>query len=102
MSEAQPLEPVAVLHRIAFLLEAKGEPAYRVRAFRRSAASLAALPAGDIVARARYGRLKEIEGVGDVTERIVQETLTGEPVPYLERLEDESAATPEPQIAALL
>jgi putative hydrolase len=40
-------------------------------------------------------RLRELPGVGEVTERVILETLAGEPSSYLTRLEQEQAARPD-------
>ena len=78
---------VADLRRIAFLLEAAHEPGYRVRAFRRVADTLAALPDGELAARAAAGTLRELPGIGEVLERTVLESLREEEPVYLRRLE---------------
>jgi putative hydrolase len=88
-----PRDPVADLKRIAFLLEAMQEPGYRVRAFRSAAAALAGLDAQEIADRAAAGRLRELPGIGDVTERTILESLRGEEPVYLRRLES-TEATP--------
>ena len=82
-----PRDPVADLKRIAFLLEAMREPGYRVRAFRSAATALADLSAEEVAPRAATGRLRELTGIGEVTERTILESLRGEVPVYMRRLE---------------
>jgi putative hydrolase len=84
---SEPRDPVADLKRIAFLLEAMQEPGYRVRAFRSAAATLADLAPEEVAQRAATGQLRELTGIGDVTERTILESLRGEPPVYMRRLE---------------
>jgi putative hydrolase len=83
----EPRDPVADLKRIAFLLEAMQEPGYRVRAFRSAAAALTGLGPRELSERAASGRLRELTGIGEVTERTILESLRGEEPVYLRRLE---------------
>ena len=82
-----PRDPVADLRRIAFLLEAAQEPGYRIRAFRSAAATVSELGADDLAERAASGTLRELAGIGEVTERTILESLRGEEPVYLRRLE---------------
>jgi putative hydrolase len=79
-------DPVADLRQIAFLLERSGEPSYRVRAFRKAAATVAALDAAELADRAAAGTLRELDGIGEVTARTVAESVSGEVPVYLRRL----------------
>jgi putative hydrolase len=84
---AEPRDPIVDLKRIGFLLEAAQEPGYRVRAFRSAAAAAGRLDPTDLAARAAAGTLRELPGIGEVTERTILESLRGEEPVYLRRLE---------------
>jgi putative hydrolase len=96
-----PTTPVAALRRVAFLLELAGEPSYRAAAFRRAADAVAALSDEEVRARAETGTLRELSGIGDVTERLIIESLSGEVPAYLARLEEAREAGNERPGAAL-
>ncbi len=75
------------LRRIAHLLERAREPTYRVRAFRAAADVVAGLPDGELAERAATGRLRQLPGIGEKTERVILQALVGEVPSYLARLE---------------
>ena len=58
-------DAVAALRAIGYYLERDRQPTHRVKAYRRAADTIAALPAAEVRARRRAGTLTELPGIGD-------------------------------------
>ncbi|MEO6468154.1 MAG: PHP domain-containing protein [Acidimicrobiia bacterium] len=91
------MEPLLALERIAYLLELKGDPRYKVEAFRKAADVVATTPETEIAALAGSGGLKSLAGIGDTSARVITEALAGGVPSYLERLELDTVTADELQ-----
>lgn len=82
------LEVAAILTEIADLLEIKGENPFKVRAYRRAAASISLLM-DDVAQLVAAGSLRRVEGVGEaIAAKIAEYVETGR-IDYHERLLEE-------------
>ena len=84
---SEPLDPVAALRRIAFLLERRLADSYRIKAYRGAAATLLTQTPDEVRARAETGTLRQLAGIGAKTAAIVEQCLAGEVPAYLTELE---------------
>ena len=77
------VDPVHALKQIALYLERAGEPTHKVQAFRRAAATIAALPPGELDQRLRAGTLTALPGIGKTTGAVITEAAGGGEPGYL-------------------
>src|ERR1700683_431225 len=96
------MDPEAPRRRIAFELERPSSPTYRVQAFRRAAAVLAAMPAGELDRRIADGTLQDLHGIGPATAGVSAAAAAGERSDYLVRLEAEYQPPPRTPMRAAL
>ncbi|NUP74364.1 MAG: PHP domain-containing protein [Sinomonas sp.] len=82
------MDAVDALNEIAFWLERELAPSFKVKAFRTAAAAIAGIPAEDLAARARDGRLKRMNGIGNRTFEVIRQALDGHVPDYLEDLRE--------------
>jgi len=84
-------EPVAALRRIAFLLERSRSETYRVKAFRSAATTLLTLDPDELKSRIEAGSLRQLHGIGSVSEEVITDSWAGRVPAYLARLEKEAS-----------
>ncbi|MEA9983860.1 MULTISPECIES: PHP domain-containing protein [Subtercola] len=80
------MNPVEALNEIAFRLEFERAPQFKVQAFRRASAIVAALAPDELAERAADGRLKNTKGIGASTFEVVSQALGGDVPHRLEKL----------------
>ncbi|MFF1254718.1 PHP domain-containing protein [Pseudarthrobacter sp. NPDC058329] len=85
------MDAVAALNEIAFWLERGRAATFKVQAFRKAAGVIAPLPAEEVAARARNGRLKSMKGIGDRTYQVIKDAVEGQVPEYLADLREKGA-----------
>ncbi|SDU92046.1 putative hydrolase [Microlunatus sagamiharensis] len=85
----EPLDPVAVLREIGFLLERTRADTYRVRAYRGAADAVEAMPAEERAKRQVEGSWAKASGVGPKTATVITQAMAGRVPDYLQQLRDD-------------
>ncbi|MEE3852815.1 PHP domain-containing protein [Gordonia sp. LSe1-13] len=88
-----PVDPVAALTRIAWLLERDRQSTYRVEAFRKAARAAAEVGDDELRRRASARTLTDIRGIGKSTAAVITEAAAGEVPGYLQQLQDTAPAS---------
>ena len=88
-AQAYTAGPVTALRRIGFLLERSQQETYKVKAYRSAADTILQLPADELAARVREGRLQELPGIGAATAGVIEAAVEGRVPDRLAKLERE-------------
>lgn len=84
------MTPVEALERAVHLLDRAHDTGFKTKAFVRALDVLRGLPPEEVEERSRAKTLKELDGIGDATARLVAEALAGGDSAYLAKLEAET------------
>jgi putative hydrolase len=88
MAEGDPLDPVATLRRIAFLMERRLADSYRIKAYRGAVTALLGCAPGEVEERTAAGTLRDLPGIGAKTAAVVADCVAGRVPPTLAELEE--------------
>ena len=86
------MTPVEALERVVHCLDRAHDTGFKTKAFVRALEIVRATPPDELEARAAVGTLKDLEGIGDSTARLITETLRGD-TSYVEKIEAETQIT---------
>ena len=86
------MTPVEALERVVHCLDRAHDTGFKTKAFVRALEVVRATPSDELEARAAGGTLKDLEGIGDSTARLITETLHGD-TSYVEKIEAETQVT---------
>jgi putative hydrolase len=84
------MTPVEALERIVHCLDRAHVTGFKTKAFVRALNTVRMTSEDELVARAHDGTLTDLEGIGEVSARVIEEALRGEVPTYLEHLEGET------------
>lgn len=86
------MTPVDALERVVHCLDRAHDTGFKTKAFVRALEVVRATPPDELGARAAAGTLRDLEGIGDSTARLITETLHGD-TSYVEKIEAETQIT---------
>jgi putative hydrolase len=84
------MTPVEALERIVHCLDRAHDGGHRTRAFVRALAVVRETDPAELAERNEAGTLTELDGIGDVSAKVIREALAGETPSYLTKLEPET------------
>ncbi len=95
MSTAEPLDPVAALREIGFLLERQRADTHRVKAYRNAADVVAAMDPAERAERTAERSWAKSAGIGPKTATVITQAVDGQVPEYLAGLRAEHAPLAE-------
>ncbi|MCU1413793.1 MAG: hypothetical protein JWN80_1133 [Microbacteriaceae bacterium] len=80
------MTPVEALERVVHCLDRAHETGFKTKAFGRALDVVRSTPADEIAERAQHNTLKQLDGIGDSSARVIIEALRGDTT-YLDKLD---------------
>ena len=90
------MTPVEALERVVHCLDRAHDNGFKAKAFVRALEVVRATPPDEIVERAGNNTLKQLEGVGDSSSRVIIEALRGDTT-YLDKLDQQTKVSITPE-----